>query len=332
MTRSVIRGLGFYVPEGVVTNADLTRWMDTSDEWIRERTGIRERRWAEPGERGSRMAAEATRRALQAAGLEPADLDAIVLATLSPDHYFPGNGVFLQRELGLAGIPCLDVRAQCTGFLYALSVADAWIRTGTYRRIAVVGSEIHSVGLDKTTGGRDISVLFGDGAGTAILEVHENGDGRGVLRVALHADGRHAEKLWLPAPGASYPGFFTVEQIERGLIFPKMEGREVFKHAVVRMPQAVREVLDAEGLSVDDLALLIPHQANLRISEAVQKSLGLPDEKVFNNIQRYANTTAATIPIALAEAVEEGRLQPGHLLCLTAFGSGFTWGAALIRW
>lgn len=332
MTRSVVRGLGFYVPDRVVTNRDLTRWMDTSDEWIRERTGIEERRWVEPGDRGSRLAAQATRRALADAGLEARDLDAIVFATLSPDHYFPGNGVFLQRELGLAGIPCLDVRAQCTGFLYALSVADAWIRAGSYRRVAIVGSEIHSVGLDRTTRGRDVTVLFGDGAGAAILEAEDGAGDRGVLRIALHADGRYAEKLWLPAPGASHPDFFTVEQIEQGLIFPRMEGREVFKHAVVRMPEVVREVLAAEGLSVDDLALLIPHQANLRISEAVQKGLGLPDGKVYNNIQRYANTTAATIPIALAEVASQGRLRAGDLLCLTAFGSGFTWGAALLRW
>lgn len=331
MTRAVVRGVGMYVPDRVVSNDDLAGWMDTSDEWIRERTGIRERRWVEPGDRGSRLATEATRRALAHAGLEAGDLEAIVFATLSPDHYFPGNGVFLQRELGVPGIPCLDVRNQCTGFLYALSIADAWIRTGTYRRVAVVGSEIHSVGLDKTTRGRDVTVLFGDGAGTAILEASE-ADGRGVLRVALHADGRHAEKLWLPAPGSSYPGFFTADQIERGLIFPAMEGREVFKHAIVRMPEVVRDVLEAEGLSVEDVDLLIPHQANLRISEAVQKGLGLPDDKVFNNIQRYANTTAATIPMALAEAVQEGRLADGDLLCLTAFGSGFTWGAALVRW
>ncbi|MGH7544941.1 MAG: 3-oxoacyl-ACP synthase III family protein [Gemmatimonadota bacterium] len=331
MTRAVVRGVGMYVPERVVTNDELARWMDTSDEWIRERTGIRERRWVEPGDRGSRLAAEATRRALEHAGLDAGDLDAIVFATLSPDHYFPGNGVFLQRELGVPGIPCVDVRNQCTGFLYALSIADAWIRTGTYRRVAVVGSEIHSVGLDRTTRGRDVTVLFGDGAGTAILEA-DAADGRGVLRVALHADGRHAEKLWLPAPGSSYPEFFSADQIEQGLIFPRMEGREVFKHAVVRMPQAVREVLAAEGLTVQEVDLLIPHQANLRISEAVQKSLGLPDDKVFNNIQRYANTTAATIPMALAEAVQQGRLTDGNLLCLAAFGSGFTWGAALVRW
>jgi 3-oxoacyl-[acyl-carrier-protein] synthase-3 len=307
MTYARVMGTGGYLPERVLTNTELERMVDTTDEWIRERTGIRERRWVEPGDRGSRLAAEATRRALEHAGLEAGDLDAIVFATLSPDHYFPGNGVFLQRALGVRGIPCVDVRNQCTGFLYALSIADAWIRTGTYRRVAVVGSEIQSVGLDRTTRGRDVTVLFGDGAGAAILEAGAT-DGRGVLRVALHADGRHAEKLWLPAPGSSYPGFFSVDQIEQGLIFPRMEGREVFKHAVVRMPEAVREVLEAEGLTVQEVDLLIPHQANLRISEAVQKSLGLPDDKVFNNIQRYANTTAATIPMALAEAVQQGRL------------------------
>lgn len=304
--------------------------METSDEWIRKRSGIEERRWVD-GEAGSDLAVEATRQALDRADMEPEELDCIVLATLSPDHFFPGTGVFLQRKLGLAGIPCLDVRDQCTGFVYGLSVADAWIRTGQYRSVLLVGTEVHSTGLDVSTAGRDTAVLFGDGAGVAILGPTED-DGRGVLSVKIHADGRHAEKLWTEAPASAYDPFVTSGYIEEGLTRPKMEGREVFKHAVRRMPEAVHEVLDEVGHGIDDVDLVIPHQANLRISQAVQKSLGLPDDRVYNNIQRYGNTTAASIPIALHEAVEEGRIADGDLVCLTAFGSGFTWGGALLRW
>ncbi len=330
MIRTAVVSTGYYVPERVVTNKELTQWMDTSDEWIRQRSGIEERRWVSEGESNSDLAKEASTRALERAGLSPGDIDCVIVATLSPDHYFPGSGVFLQRKLGIDGVPCLDVRNQCTGFLYGLSVADAWIRAGVYRKILLVGTEVHSRGLEKSTAGRDTAVLFGDGAGAVILEPTDAD--RGVLSVHLHADGRHAEKLWIGAPGSSYNPWLVPEHIEQGLTRPQMEGREVFKHASVRMPEAVREALEANGLSLDDIAIVIPHQANLRITQALQKALGLPDEKVVSNIHKYGNTTAASIPIALHEALEEGRIKRGDLVCLTAFGSGFTWGSALIRW
>ncbi len=335
MRRSRVLSTGFHVPDRVVTNDELAEMMDTSDEWIRERSGIVERRWVEEGEAGSDLALGAAEMALERAGLAADELDAIVLATLSPDHFFPGTGVFLQRKLGVPGIPALDVRTQCTGFVYGLSVADAWIRAGQYETILLVGTEVHSTGLEKTDEGRDTAVLFGDGAGAVVLGPAEggaDGDGAGVLSLSLHADGRHAEKLWTEAPASAYDPFVSEAYIEEGLTRPKMEGREVFRHASVRMPEAVEEVLEEAGLGLEAVDLVIPHQANLRISQSVQKRLGLPDERVYNNIQRYGNTTAASIPIALHEAVEEGRIDEGDLVCLTAFGSGFTWAGALIRW
>jgi 3-oxoacyl-[acyl-carrier-protein] synthase-3 len=330
MLRTELVSTGFYVPERVITNQDLTRWIDTSDEWIRQRSGIVERRWVEGSVPASDLAKLAADQALERAGLQASDLDCIVLATLSPDAYFPGAGVFLQRKLGITGIPCLDVRNQCTGFLYGLSVADAWIKTGAYKRVLLVGTEVQSTGLEISTAGRDTAVLFGDGAGAVILAPTEDSD-RGVLSVHLYADGNYAEKLWMEAPGSRFNPWLDARQIEQGLTRPRMEGREVFKHASTRMPEAVREALSANGLGVDDVDLVIPHQANLRITQAVQKALGLPDEKIASNIQTYGNTTAASIPIALHEAVEEGRIKRGSLVCLTAFGSGFTWGSALIR-
>lgn len=331
MPRSAIVGTGFHVPDRVVTNDELTRYMETSDEWIRERSGIEERRWIEPGTTGAQMAAEASRMALDEAGLEPGDLDAIVLATLSPDHFFPGTGVFLQRELGASGIPAIDLRAQCSGFVYGLSVADAFIRSQQYRTILLVGVEIQSTGLNVSTAGRDVAVLFGDGAGAVVLQATEE-PGRGVLSTHLHADGTEAELLWADAPSSLGTSLISHEDIDAGRHYPQMQGREVFRHAVARMPEVALEALDANGLSTEDIDVLIPHQANLRIAQMVQKRLGLADEQVFNNIQRYGNTTAATIPIALAEAVREGRLKRGDLLCLVAFGSGLTWGGALVRW
>jgi 3-oxoacyl-[acyl-carrier-protein] synthase-3 len=331
MTRSVIIGTGYKVPDRVVSNDELTRYMDTSDEWIRERTGIAERRWVEPGTTGAAMAADASRMALKAAHVEAREVDAIVLATLSPDHCFPGTGVFLQRELGLSPVPALDLRAQCSGFLYGLSVADAWIRSGQYRTVLLVGVEIQSTGLDLTTEGRDMAVLFGDGAGAAVLRGSEDTD-RGVLSTHLHSQGEHAEILWCDASASYRHPRITAEDLEEGRHYPRMEGKEVFKHAVQRMPEVVGEALDANGLTASDIDLLIPHQANLRISQMVQRRLGLRDDQVFNNIQRYGNTTAATIPIALAEAVRQERLHPGDLLCFCAFGSGLTWASALVHW
>jgi 3-oxoacyl-[acyl-carrier-protein] synthase III len=331
MRRTEFIATGFHVPPRVVTNDELSGLMDTSDEWITQRTGIRERRWVEPGTTCSSLAAEATRQTLARAGLQPTDLDCIIFATASPDHFFPGNGCFLQRELGITDIPALDVRDQCTGFLYGLSVADAWIRCGQYQRVLLVGAEIQSPGLDPTTDGRDTAVIFGDGAGVAILGPTDDPH-RGVLSTHLFSDGRSAEKLWMDGPGLSHVPWISAEMLADGKARIKMEGREVFKSATTKMPESVHQALRQNGLTTGDIKLLIPHQANLRISEMVQKQLGLRDDQVFNNIQKYGNTTAASIPIALHEALEQGRLGRGDLLMLTAFGSGFTWGSAAIRW
>jgi 3-oxoacyl-[acyl-carrier-protein] synthase-3 len=331
MPRTEFIATGFYVPPRVVRNDDLARLMDTTDEWITQRTGIKERHWVEPGTTCSSLAAEATRMALERAGLQATDLDCIVFATASPDHFFPGNGVFLQRLLGIPDIPALDLRNQCTGFVYGLSVADAWIRCGQYKRVLLVGAEIQSPGLDPTTAGRDTAVIFGDGAGVAILGPTDDAK-RGVLSTHLFSDGRQAEKLWMDGPGLSHVPWISADMLANGKARIQMEGREVFKSATTKMPESVHQALAAHGLATADIKLLIAHQANLRISEMVQKQLGLRDDQVFNNIQRYGNTTAASIPIALHEALELGRLSRGDLLILTAFGSGFTWGSAAIRW
>lgn len=333
MPRTEIISTGFHVPENVVTNQELTEWWDTSDEWIRERTGIEQRYWVTKGEEaGSDLAVKAAEKALAGAGMDASEIDCIVYATLSPDYYFPGGGVFLQRKLGVpTGVPALDVRNQCTGFIYGLSVADGWIRMGQYERILLVGAEVHSTGLDYSPNGRDLGVLFGDGAGAVILGPTED-DGRGVLSTHLFSEGSGAEKLWLGAEGSADFPRLTNEDLESGKIYPTMEGREVFKNAVVRMPESVHTALEHNGLSTDDVDLVIAHQANLRINEMVTRRLGLDDDQVYNNIQRFGNTTAATIPIAMHEAVEKGLLNRGDLLVLTAFGSGFTWASAAIRW
>jgi 3-oxoacyl-[acyl-carrier-protein] synthase III len=332
MPRTQVISTGHYVPERVVTNEELTQWWDTSDEWIRERSGIQQRHWVRPGEQaGSDLAVEATRAALDQAGMDAAELDCIIYATLSPDYFFPGSGVYLQRKLGIPGIPALDVRNQCTGFLYGLSVADAWIRTGQYRRVLLVGAEVHSTGMDFSPAGRDISVLFGDGAGVVILGPTDD-DGRGVLSTHLWADGRGAELLWCESDASARFPRISREDLDAGRQYPRMEGREVFRNAVARMPESVREALAANGLQASDVDLLVAHQANLRINEMVGRQLGLRPEQVYNNIERFGNTTAATIPIALDECVASGRLKRGDLLVLTAFGSGFTWGSEVIRW
>jgi 3-oxoacyl-[acyl-carrier-protein] synthase-3 len=331
MTRSVFLGTGHALPARVVTNDDLAAVMDTTDEWIQTRTGIRERRWVTPGETGAGMAREASERALDMAGLTPGDLDAIVYATSTPDHFAPGTGVFLQRELGVGQIPAIDIRTQCSGFVYGLSVADAFIRSGSWRRALVVGQEIQSTRMDVSSAGRNTAVIFADGAGAAILGASEDPD-RGILGFDLHSDGTHAEKLWADGPGAIYHPSITVEQMEAGRYWLQMDGREVFRHAVVRMPESVRAVLRTTGLTLDQVKLVIPHQANLRISEMIQKDLGLRDDQVYNNIMTRGNTTAATIPIALDECVRAGRLDRGDLLVLTAFGWGFMWGSCITRW
>ncbi len=331
MPRAAIAAVGTYVPDRVVTNADLEKWMETSDEWIRQRTGIRERRWVEPGVGASDLALQATQRALDTAGWKASDIEAIVYATLSPDHFFPGDGCFLNAKLGIPGVPALDVRNQCSGFLYGLSVANAWIGIGQYRRVLVVGAEVHSTGLDVSTRGRDVAVIFGDGAGAALLEATDD-PVRGILSTHLHADGRYAKELWTDAPGSIHAPRASHEQIDSGAVFPVMEGQKVFKHAITKMPDAVREALRRNGLTTQDIKVLIPHQANLRIAEMVQRSLELRDDQVFNNIQRYGNTTAASIPLCLAEAIAERGIQRGDLVALAAFGSGFTWASALLRW
>jgi 3-oxoacyl-[acyl-carrier-protein] synthase-3 len=331
MPRAAVAAIGTSVPERVVTNQELTTLMETSDAWIQQRTGIRERRWVTPGVGASDLALRATQQALERAGWRASDIEAIVYATLSPDHTFPGDGCFLGAKLGLHGVPALDIRNQCTGFIYGLSVADAWIRMGQYRRVLLVGAEVHSTGLDLSTRGRDVAVIFGDGAGAALIEATEE-PGRGVLSTHLHADGRFARDLWVDAPGSVYSPRSTAEQIESGAVYPRMEGQKVFKNAVVRMPEVVREALSANQLGPADIKVLIPHQANLRISEAVQRSLELRDDQVFNNIQKYGNTTAASIPICLAEALLERQVARGDLIALASFGAGFTWASALVRW
>ncbi|TDH20877.1 ketoacyl-ACP synthase III [Segetibacter sp. 3557_3] len=350
MPRSFIAGVGRYVPEQVLTNEDLKRYMDTSDEWIQERTGIRERHFADrTSETTTTMGVKAAQMALDRAGLTAQEIDFIVFATLSPDYYFPGCGVLVQRELKMREVGALDVRNQCSGFLYALSVADQFIKTGMYRNILVIGSEKHSFGLDMSTRGRNVSVIFGDGAGAVVLKPTE-ADGHGILSTHLHSDGESAELLAMFNPGthanhwtrenpvadfdeAEIAGMFmSHEMIDKAQNFPFMDGQAVFKKAVAKFPEVINEALAANGLVASDIDMLIPHQANLRISQMIQKLMRLPDNKVYNNIQRYGNTTAASIPIALCEAWEEGKINSGNLVCLAAFGSGFTWASSLIRW
>jgi 3-oxoacyl-[acyl-carrier-protein] synthase-3 len=349
MIRSVIAGIGMYVPEHVVTNQDLLKYMDTSDAWIQERTGIQERRYAHrTQETTTTMAVGASRIAIERAGITPQDIDFIVFATLSPDYYFPGCGVLLQRAMKMREIGALDVRNQCSGFVYALSVADQFIRTGTYKNILVVGSEKHSFGLDFTTRGRNVSVIFGDGAGAVVLQPSTE-EGRGILSTHLHSDGDSAEILAMYNPGThanhwkeeKYADFddaeigqmfFSHAMIDNGQIYPYMDGPAVFKKAVIKFPEVIMEALQANNLGPADINMLIPHQANLRIAQFVQQKLGLGDHQVYNNIQRYGNTTAASVPIALCEAWQEGRVKSGDLVCLAAFGSGFTWASALMRW
>jgi 3-oxoacyl-[acyl-carrier-protein] synthase-3 len=330
MKRARIISTGRYVPEKVMTNDDMTKLVPTSDEWIRERTGIMQRHFVDREIGVSDLGYEAAKIALQRAELKPSDIDFIIFATLSPDYMFPGSGCPLQALLGIPGIGALDVRTQCTGFVYGLAVANAFIAAGQYKRILLVGAEVHSTGLEFTERGRHIAVLFGDGAGAVILEASENG--RGVLSTHLHADGRYVKDLWAENPGSRhiprmYPGI-----LEDGSCYPQMNGREVFKHAVTKFPEVIMEALNANQLTLDDVKLVIPHQANLRISEAMTQRLGLPPEKVFNNIQRYGNTTAASIPIALDEALEMGKIQEGDIVVLASFGSGFTWASAAVRW
>jgi 3-oxoacyl-[acyl-carrier-protein] synthase-3 len=350
MFKSKIAGIGMYVPSNVVTNNDLLKYMDTSDEWIQERTGIKERRYAHrTNETTTTMGVEAAKIAIERAGITPQDVDFIVFATLSPDYYFPGCGVLLQRAMHMKEIGALDVRNQCSGFVYALSVADQFIKTGMYKNILVVGAEKHSFGLDFSTRGRNVSVIFGDGAGAVILQPTEN-ENQGILSTHLHSDGNNAEILAMYNPGthanhwvkeqkladfddaAIGQMFFSHAMIDKAQVFPNMDGPAVFKVAVEKFPEVIKEALAANGHQPSDISLLIPHQANLRIAQFVQKKLRLRDDQVYNNIQQYGNTTAASVPIALCEAWEMGKIKEGDLICLAAFGSGFTWGSALLRW
>jgi 3-oxoacyl-[acyl-carrier-protein] synthase III len=332
MPYSKIVGLGHHVPEKVVTNAYLSSIIDTNNEWIVERTGINERRWMDPAtDTVANMAAKATRMALERANLQPKDIDFIVFATITPDYFFPGSGVLLQRELGLESIAALDIRNACSGFIYALSVADQFIKTGMYKTILVIGAEIQSTALDISTRGRNTAVIFGDGAGAAIMQASGK---QGVLSTHLHSDGRFAEELYVKDPGSSRPhSERQPEQITDTSTFKVvMNGNQVFKHAVVRFMEVINEALQANGLTKNDISLLVPHQANLRISQYIQDKLQLTNDQVYNNIMRYGNTTAASIPIAMSEAWAEGKIKENDLICLAAFGSGFTWASALIRW
>jgi 3-oxoacyl-[acyl-carrier-protein] synthase-3 len=352
MAKTKIAGVGMYVPKTVITNKDLLKYMDTSDEWIQERTGIKERRFADrTKETTTTMGVEASKLAIERSGLTPQDIDFIIFATLSPDYYFPGCGVLLQRAMKMKEIGALDVRNQCSGFIYALSIGDQFIKTGMYKNILVVGSEKHSFGLDLSTRGRNISVIFGDGAGAVVLQPVDasSGSSSGILSTHLHSDGESAELLamfnpgthanhWVAEPLADFNEgeiadmFMSHAMIDKAQNFPNMDGPAVFKKAVVKFPEVIMEALTANGQQSSDIALLIPHQANLRIAQFVQQKLKLRDDQVFNNIDKYGNTTAASIPIDLCEACEQGKIKEGDLVCLAAFGSGFTWGSVLLRW
>jgi 3-oxoacyl-[acyl-carrier-protein] synthase-3 len=328
------------VPPAVVSNADLKRWMDTSDEWITQRTGIRERRWVapEPAWSSSGLAVDASREAVAAAGLELEDIDLIVFATLSPDAVFPGSACFLQAKLGVRGIPALDIRQQCTGFVHGLSIADVYVRAGLHEHVLVVGSETQSKALDKSTRGRDMTVLFGDGAGAVVVSATQVEDPSPRSRESflishhLHADGAFAEDLMFRSPGSSNRIWNPPELVTEREAHPQMNGKVVFQQAIRRMPEVAREAVEANGLTLDDVDLFVNHQANKRINDKFAENLGVPPERVFDTIERYGNTTAATIPIGLYEAVQAGRLKPGMLVVTAAFGSGFTWGASIFRW
>ncbi len=333
---SRISGMGSYVPDNVVTNDDLSKMMDTNDAWIQERTGIQERRWVEPGsgETTSSMGMKAAKVAIERANISKDDIDFIIFATLSPDYYFPGPGVQVQHALDIKTVGALDVRNQCSGFVYALSIADQYIKTGMYKNILVIGSELHSHGLDKTTRGRGVTVIFGDGAGAVVLSRSDN-DEQGILSTHLHSQGEFAEELSLIAPGMGKRWINDIlkdNNPDDESYFPFMNGQFVFKNAVVRFSEVIMEGLEANGLKREDIDMLIPHQANLRISQFIQKSFRLSDDKVYNNIMHYGNTTAASVPIALTEAWEKGKINEGDLVVLAAFGSGFTWGSVIMRW
>ena len=331
MPNPYISGTGFYLPPRIVTNDELSTYMDTSDEWIQERTGIKERHYVEKGEGPSDIAIPATKQALNAAGLKVSDIDFIIFATSTPDFYAPGSGCLLQEKMGFNEIGALDIRVQCSGFIYGLSIAEQYIRTGTFKNILLIGAEVQSTAMDLTNAGRDTAIIFGDGAGAAIISATD--EDRGVLSTHMHSEGKYLKELWLesPASNAGYPRI-NEEVLDEGKQFLKMNGKEVFRHAVTRFPEVINEALEANNLTSENIDLLIPHQANLRITQMVQKRLSLRNEQVFSNIHKYGNTTAATIPIALSEAFNEGKIKDGDLLVLAAFGAGFTWASAIMKW
>lgn len=341
MQKSIIKGMGYYVPDHIVTNDDLSKIMNTSDEWISERTGIKQRyhrknHKADDKETTAYLGYRAAERALEDAGLTAKDIDYIIFATLSPDYYFPGCGVLLQDMLGCNTVGALDIRNQCSGFVYALSVANAFIKSGTYRNILIVGAEVHSFGLDFSDEGRNVSVIFGDGAGAMVLSATENPNAGDILSVNMHSEGKYAEELAMKFPGTKYGWCDRLltdpETITKKEMYPYMNGNFVFKHAVTRFPESILEALTQAGKTLEDLDMLVPHQANIRIAQYIQQKLQLPEDKVFINIQNYGNTTAASIPIALCEAIEQKKIQRGDLVCLAAFGSGFTWGSVLLEY
>lgn len=335
MFNAKVAGLGMYVPENVVTNADLEKLIETSDEWIVERTGVEQRRHVKKGDGNSTasMGAKAAKIALERSGIASNEIDLILFATLSPDYYFPGSGVLVQEILNIPNCPAMDIRTQCSGFVYAMSTADQFIKTGMYKNVLVIGSEYQSGGLDMTTRGRGISVIFGDGAGAAVLTRTKNNN-QGIMSSHLYSEGKHAEELSMIGPNTSYwvPEIMAANDPEDLSYYPYMNGQFVFKNAVVRFAEVINEGLEKNGWSPEDIALLIPHQANLRIAQFVQKKFGLRDDQIFNNIQSYGNTTAASIPIALTEAWESGKVKEGDKVVLAAFGSGFTWGSVMIQW
>ncbi len=336
MYNSKIIGLGHYVPDNIVTNDDLSKVMDTNDQWIQERTGIKERRWVQEGDGQSTftMGLEAAKKAISNSGINKEDLDLIVFATLSPDYYFPGPGVQVQEALKINTVAALDIRAQCSGFVYSISVADQFIKTGMYKNVLVIGSELQSRGIDKSTRGRSISVIFGDGAGAAVL-TREEDPSKGILSTHIHSEGKHALELATEAPGMGTRWVTDIIKDNNPEDFsyrPYMNGQFVFKHAVRRFSEVINEGLQKNNLEVSDIDMLIPHQANLRISQFIQKKFGLSDDQVYNNIQKYGNTTAASIPIALSEAHQQGKVKEGDTVVLAAFGSGFTWGSVIVKW
>jgi 3-oxoacyl-[acyl-carrier-protein] synthase-3 len=329
--RSRLLGIGMSVPQRVVTNHELATRMETSNEWIIERTGIEERHWVVEGETGATLATAAAKEAIERAGIATRDIDLIIYATLSPDFNFPGTGVFVQRALGLKEIPCLDIRQQCTGFIYGVSIADAYIRSGAFKHILLIGSEVHSTGLDISTAGRDVSVLFGDGAGAVVIG-RATDESHIILSTHIHADGSEAEILWTEYPASARRPRISAEAMAERKHYPVMNGKRVFKHAVTRMPAAIMEGMVTNQLQLTDIDMMIPHQANLRINQMVAQMIGMPAEKTHNNIQKYGNTTAASIPICMHEAIELGKIKPGNLVCLVAFGAGLTWGSAFLRY